>query len=82
MCACPVSSVIEAGVDVIPGTLTSHEITLTWALHVSKGGKSGIFGQPEKLVKEGDIVILSDYLRGARRTTATRRPRTAHLSPH
>jgi hypothetical protein len=62
---------------VIPGTLTSHEVSLTWARHVSKGGKSGIVGEPEKLMKEGDIVIPRDYLRGARRTTATRRPRTA-----
>ena len=31
MCACPIRGMVEAGVDVVPGTFTTHEIQLTGA---------------------------------------------------
>ena len=35
-CACPIRGMVEAGVDVVPGTFTTHEILLTGAWHVRK----------------------------------------------
>ena len=78
----PIRSMMEAGVDVISGTLTTHEVQLAGAWHVCKRSEGRVVGEPEELMKEGNIVILRDCLRGARRTSAACRPCTAHLAPH
>ena len=82
MCACPMRGMVEAGVDVVPGTFTTHEIPLTGTWHVRKRSKGRVVGESEELMKEGDIVIFRDFFRGARRSSATCRPCTAHLAPH
>ena len=82
MCACPIRGMVEAGIDVVPGTFTTHEIPLTGAWHVRKRSEDRVVGEPEELMKEGDIAILRDCLRGARRTSAACRPCTAHLAKH
>ena len=51
---------VEAGVDVVPGTFTTHEIPLTGACHVRKRSEDGVVGEPEELMNEGNIVILCD----------------------
>ena len=51
---------MEAGVDVVPGTFTTHEIYLTGAWHVRKRSEGRVVGEPEELMKEGNIVILRD----------------------
>ena len=56
------------------GTFTTHEIPLTGAWHVRKRSEGRVVGESEELMKEGDIVILRDCLRGARRTSAACRP--------
>ncbi len=61
---------VEAGVDVVPGTLTTHEILLTGAWHVRKRSEGRVVGESEELMKEGDIVILRDCFRVARGTSA------------
>jgi len=38
-------------------------------------------GEPEKLMEEGNIVLLRHWPRGARRIAAVCRPRAAHLAP-
>jgi hypothetical protein len=73
---------VEAGIDVVPGTFTTHEIQLTRAWHVRKRSEGRVVGEPEELMKEDDIVILRDCLSGARRTSADCHPCTAHLAPH
>jgi hypothetical protein len=65
MCAGPIRSMVEAGVDVVPGTFTTHEVPLTGAWHVRKRSEGRVVGEPEELMKEGDIVILRDCLRAA-----------------
>jgi hypothetical protein len=66
MCACPIRGIVEAGVDVVPGTFTTHEIPMTGAWHVRKRSEGRVVGESEELMKEGDIVILRDCFRGAR----------------
>jgi hypothetical protein len=34
VCASPIRSMVEAGVDVVPGTFTTHEIPMTGAWHI------------------------------------------------
>ena len=48
----PIRSMMEAGVDVVPGTLTTHEIPLTGAWHVRKRSEGRVVGEPEELMKE------------------------------
>jgi hypothetical protein len=60
VCAGPIRSMVEAGVDVVPGTFTSHEIPLTGAWHVRKRSEGRVVGEPQELMKEGNIVILRD----------------------
>jgi hypothetical protein len=66
----------------VPGTFTTHEIQLTGAWHVRKRIEGRVVGEPEELMKEGNIVILRDLLRGSRRISAAGRPCTAHLAPY
>ena len=82
MCACPIRGMVEAGVDVVPGTFTTHEIPLTGLWHVRKRSEGRVVGESEELMKEGNIVSLRDCFRGARRTSAACRPCTANLAPH
>ena len=73
---------VEAGLDVVPGTFTTHEIQLTGTWHVRKRSEGRVVGESEELMKEGNIVILRDCFRGARRTSAACRPCTANLASH
>ena len=82
VCAGPIRSMLETGVDVVPGTFTTHEIPLTGAWHVRKRSEGRVVGEPEELMKEGNIVSLRDCFRGARRTSAACRPCTDHLAPN
>jgi hypothetical protein len=66
----------------VPGTVTTHEIPLTRALHIRKRSKCRVVGETEELMEEGNIVRLRDFLRGVRLTAADCRPRAAHLTPH
>jgi hypothetical protein len=56
----PVRSMREAGVDVVPGTVTTHEIPRASAWHVRKRSEGRVVGEPEELMKEGNIVLLRD----------------------
>ena len=56
----PIRSMIEAGVHVVPGTFTTHEVQLTGAWHVCKRSKGRVVGEPEELMEEGNIVLLRD----------------------
>jgi len=51
---------MEAGVHVVPGTFTTHEVQLTGAWHVCKRSKGRVVGEPEELMEEGNIVLLRD----------------------
>jgi hypothetical protein len=73
---------VGAGVDMVPGTVTTHDIPLTRALHIRKRSKCRIVGETEELMEEGNIVRLRDFLRGVRLTATDCRPRAAHLTPH
>jgi len=52
----------------VPCTFTTHEIPLARALHIPERGECRIVGETEKLVEEGNIIRLRDFLRGVRRT--------------
>jgi hypothetical protein len=56
----PIRSMIEAGVDVVPGTFTTHEVPLAAAWHVRKRSEGRVVGEPEELMEEGNIVLLRD----------------------
>ena len=51
---------MEAGVDVVPGTFTTHEVPLAAAWHVRKRSESRVLGEPEELMEEGNIVLVRD----------------------
>jgi hypothetical protein len=51
VCAGPIRSMVEAGVDMVPGTFTTHEIQLTGAWHVHKRSEGRVVGESE-LVSE------------------------------
>ena len=65
---CPICTMAYAGVDMVPCTFTTHEIPLARALHIPERGECRIVGETEKLVEEGNIIRLRDFLRGVRRT--------------
>ncbi len=50
--ACPIRGMVEAGVDVVPGTFTTHEIPLTGAWHVRNRSEGRVVGEPEELMEE------------------------------
>ena len=50
--ACPIRGMGEAGVDVVPGTFTTHEIPLTGAWHVRNRSEGRVVGEPEELMEE------------------------------
>jgi hypothetical protein len=56
----PIPSMMEAAVDVVPGTFTTHEIPLTGAWDVRKRSEGRVVGEPEELMEKGNIVILRD----------------------
>jgi hypothetical protein len=47
---------VEAGVDMVPGTVTTHEIPLTRALHIRKRSKCRVVGETEEVMEEGNII--------------------------
>ena len=61
MRAGPIRSMMEAGVDMVPGTFTTHEVPLTGAWHVRKRSEGRVVGEPEELMEEGNIVLLRDF---------------------
>jgi hypothetical protein len=46
---------INAGVDMVPATLTTHEVFLAATLLIREGSEGLIVGEPEILMEEGDI---------------------------
>jgi hypothetical protein len=56
--ACPIRSMMEAGVDVVPGTVTTHEVLITEAWHVWKRSEGRVVGASEELMEEGNLVLL------------------------
>ena len=54
----PIRSMMEAGVDVVPDTFTTHEVPLTGAWHFRKRSEGRVVGEPEELMKEGNIFPL------------------------
>jgi hypothetical protein len=60
VCVGPIRNMVEAGVDVVTGTFITHEIQLTGAWHVRRRSEGRVVGEPEQLMKEGNIVILRD----------------------
>jgi hypothetical protein len=51
---------MKAGVDVVPGTFTTHEVPLEAAWHDRKRSEGRVVGEPEELMQEGNIVLLRD----------------------
>jgi hypothetical protein len=51
---------MEAGVDVVPGTFTTHEVPIAGAWHVRKRSEGRVVGEPEECMEEGNIVLLRD----------------------
>jgi hypothetical protein len=56
----PVRSMLEAGVDVVPGTVTTHEVPRVAAWHIRKGSEGRVVDEPEELMEEGNIVLVRD----------------------
>ena len=56
---------MDARIDVIPGTVTTHEVPLARALRIRERSEGRVIGKTEVLI-EGDIVLLRDDRRGAR----------------
>ena len=78
----PIRSRTEAGVDVVPGTFTIHEVHLAAVWHIRERSVDRIVGEPEELMEEGNMVLLRDCFSGSRRIAAVCRPCAAHLAPH
>jgi hypothetical protein len=56
----PIRSMMEAGVDVVPGTFNTHEVQITAAGHIRKRSEGRVVGEPEELMEENNIVLLRD----------------------
>ena len=78
----PVWSMMEAGVDVVPGTFTIHEVHLAAVWHIRERSVDRIVGEPEELMEVGNMVLLRDCLSGSRRIAAVCRPCAAHLAAY
>jgi hypothetical protein len=55
----PVRNMLEAGVDVVPGT-TTHEVPRAAAWHIRKRSEGRVVGEPEELMEESNIVLVRD----------------------
>ena len=66
----------------VPGTVTTHEIPLTRALHIRERSQCGVVCETEELMEESNIVGLREFLRGAGHAVADGCPRAAHLASH
>jgi hypothetical protein len=55
---------------VIPDTITTHEEPLARVLRIRERSEGRVIGETEELMEEGNIVLLRDDLRGARRVAA------------
>ncbi len=51
-----------------------REVPLAAAWHIRKRSEGKVVGEPEELMEEGNIVLLRDWLSGARRIAAVCRP--------
>ena len=56
----PVRSMMEAGVDAVPGTVTTHEVPRAAAWHVRKRSEGRVVGEPEELMEESNMVLFRD----------------------
>jgi hypothetical protein len=56
----PVRSMLEAGVDVVPGTVTTHEVPRAAARHIRKRSEGRVVDEPEELMEESNIVLVRD----------------------
>jgi hypothetical protein len=56
----PVRSMLEAGVDMVPGTVTTHEVPRAAAWHIRKRSEGRLVGEPEELMEESNIVLVRD----------------------
>ena len=65
VCAGPICIMLDACVDVVPGTVTTHERPLAVALHIRERSEGRVVGEPKELMEESNIVLLRDILRGA-----------------
>ena len=67
--AVPIPSMIKAGIGVVPGTITTHEVFLAATLRIREWSEHRIVGvgEPEILMEEGNIVLHCDCLRETRR---------------
>ena len=54
----PIRSMMEAGVDMVPGTFTTHEVPLAETWHIHKGSEGRVVGEPEDLMEESNMVLL------------------------
>ena len=77
----PIRSMMEAGVDVVPGTFTTQvplfEVPLAAAWHIRERSEGRVVGEAEELMEEGNIVLLCDTIvsvvRGALRPSSSMR---------
>ena len=59
---------MDARIDVIPGTVTTHEVPLARALRIRERSEGRVIGKTEVLMEEGDIVLLRDDIAVVRYT--------------
>ena len=61
----------------VPGTVTTHEVPLAAALHIRERSEGRVVGEPEELMKEGNISfsVIESVVRGAFR------PPVVHARP-
>jgi hypothetical protein len=64
--ALPIPSMIKAGICVVTGTITTHEVFLAAAFCIREWSENRIVGEPEILMEEGNIVLHRDCLSEAR----------------
>jgi hypothetical protein len=55
---------------VVSGSVATHEVPLARALRIRERSEGRVIGETEELMEEGNIVLLRDDLRGARRVAA------------
>jgi hypothetical protein len=51
---------LEAGVDVVPDTVTTHEVPRAAAGHIHKRGEGRVVDEPEELMEQSNIVLVRD----------------------
>ena len=54
----------------VSGSVATHEVPLARALRIRERSEGRVIGEPEEPTEQGNIVLLRDCLRGARRVAA------------